>query len=492
MSGKSYNGYELKIWFARITFIFIFLFQLVFSGNMVFPQNSGQVITIENAITAALSNGYDNKLIDMSLAVARAQTALSVAKDTFSLNGNLGYGQGIAIGDTSISGGRTGSGSSSSSGGATAGLTLTGPTTSVSVTAVPYTPQSIILPYNGDPSLSIPANTTSSLSVSANQVILSGYTGGQTEASAKKSLLSLSSKELVTESNRSALILRIKQAYYTMLTAQKTLVTRKALLDKQNKVLDIITAIYGLKQATTVDLKTAQINAANASIDVEDAEHQLRTSRIRLANLMGMQSEAMFDVADTSDPEVPASDIDEAVSSGLSHRTDLRQLEYQQQSSEIDTAVARGDSFFSVSLGGTAAWTFDWSGKNTGNVTLSAKLAMPIIDAGSSASNTEAASVQTSIYSMQKEQLARSITADIRDAYETMQIQAKRLEIAGMNALNVENQLELMNVAVLNKTATNQDLLTSASNAANAEAAFAKARSDYQLAVLQLQSVMGL
>lgn len=236
------------------------------------------VLTLPQVIEKALSRGNDVKILESNPAFSKAQHNLNVAKNSFALSGNLGYGQGFLSGDQTLSGARSSLFSGSQTGVET-GLTFSNPMTSISLAAVPYTSPAITLPAPVTASTSASSNV-SAAGISINQILWNTYPGGPGQAVVDKSLLALQSKELQTESARLSLILQIKQAYYLVLSAQRNIVVRQDVLDRQNLVLDLMTAINKINQASSVDLKTAQINAMSAKIDLDSALHDLRLSRI--------------------------------------------------------------------------------------------------------------------------------------------------------------------------------------------------------------------
>ena len=142
-------------------------------------------------------------------------------------------------------------------------------------------------------------------------------------------------------------------------------------------------------------------------------------------------------------------------------------------------------------MGGNLNWFFDWTGKTGGNANLSVKLTMPILDADSARLQQEESGNQIALFILQKDQMQKSIATDIQDAFESMELASRKLEVAELNAENTKTLADLMKVQVEHGTATNQDYMTTTVNAANAAAAFAGAKVDVQLAILHLQSVMG-
>jgi outer membrane protein TolC len=67
----------------------------------------------------------------------------------------------------------------------------------------------------------------------------------------------------------------------------------------------------------------------------------------------------------------------------------------------------------------------------------------------------------------------------------------ERVQVAQMNAETLDLQFQVLQIENRYGTATNQDLLTAAVNAANGRTALASAKSAAQLAALKLLNAMG-
>ncbi len=442
-------------------------------------QEKAPLISLQQSIDAALANGDDNKVLQGGLDVARAQHALNVSKNSFSLSGSAGYQQDWLAGNSTLKDSKV-LGSTVLSTAAQAGLSLAGPLTTVSVTPT-YIP--------ADP----PSDALTLVAVNISQTIWNGYWGGPLKAAVDKSSLTLQGKELATESGRLGIVYTVKQAYYTMLAAQRNHELKKQILDKQNGVLAQIQAVYDLKLASLADLKTAQVNARSAQVDVDSATHDLRFARIALATLMGMAPDASFTVAETEDPAVPVTTEEAAVAMGLSRRADLKQVELSIRSSNVDLALARGQATPTVSVSGGVDVLLDWgspvSQANSANVGV--KVSMPVLDAGATRNLESSILRQNQVYALQETQLRKSITTAIQAAWDNVLLARAKVEVAQMSVEATNLQYQLTSVQRDSGTASNQDLLTAAVNLANAQNALAGAQSGAQLAVLQLQNVMG-
>jgi outer membrane protein len=139
-----------------------------------------------------------------------------------------------------------------------------------------------------------------------------------------------------------------------------------------------------------------------------------------------------------------------------------------------------------------ALGTVSGQGADAEYATLGLRLSLPVLDGG--AADAQAASSQSliAVYETQLQQLKLSIAADIRDAWWTVGIQEQKVELARQGTELYAAQLALVRTQNSFGTATNQDLMTAAVNAANAEATYASAKNSYLLAVLALETAMGL
>jgi outer membrane protein len=440
-----------------------------------FAQEAGPVLTLQQCIDAALADGVDNRILQTQLEVNRLQFAATAAQNGYSLRATLGYSHDWNGGDAQLAGGSLSAATGSAPAGPQAGLTLSGPLTSLSLTAYPYSD----------------TTKTGAAGLSLSQTLWNGYPGGTARANVDKGRITLQGRELATQASRLNLVYQIKQAYFTMLTAQDNVSLQQEILQRQESLLRQIEAVYKLQQASEVDLRTAQVNARTAQVDLDGYRHDLRLAGVRLANLMGRSPGEPFTLAAVDAPQPPAQSLQQAVADGLARRTDIQQLELNRRSVAVDLALARGLKQPSVGITAGLDGAADWSGKLGWAATAGLRLGIPVLDSGAARSLQQAARLQDQLYAQQEEQLRRSIAADIEDAYGALQVQLERVEAAQGNAEALELQFELKQVQNKFGTATTLDLLTASVDAGSARTALARARSDAQLAALKLQNVMG-
>lgn len=472
---------------------------LLFSfGYNGFSQSANDganpTIGLDQALTEAIASGDDFALVDKTIGVARMQRSLDLARQGASLSATGAYSLVDGIGEDSssseqalVSKAESASGSLASSQsagiaqGAQGGLALITPLSKLSFSVTQTMPQASA------------ANQASVFGLTGSHTLFDGYPGGQFKATLEKSALTLQSRELQARQGYSAAVAKVKQSFIAMLAAQRDLGIKRQVLDKQTRLLGQIKAVYALRQASDIDLKTAEINAKAAELDVTVADKTLRLANERLAAILGRPTAARFSVAEVPDPSLPAATVEDAIGIGLEKRADLAQYGISARSANIDAALARATAKPSVSLTGGAGVSVSWLATPLVAEALSvgAKLALPIVDSGVADLQAKVTVGQGALYELQAAQLTKTIAADIRDAFETTQLLAQKADLAKQSADLADAQFELTKTQNKYGTATTQDVLTASVTAATAEVSYGTARNAYLLAVLSLETAMG-
>ena len=457
-------------------------------------------ITMAQVLEEAEAKGDDFVLLDQTLSGARLQRSLDLAKQGLSVstNGSWSLTNGFGSDDTSLEQSLLGkaeaaslsssTGSSSSSPGviqsAQGSLSVSTPLSKFSVNASHTLPASTTAT---NPGLSV-------IGLTGSQTVWDGYPGGQFRGTLEKSRLTFLGKEASDAQGRSTAMSKIRQSYIVMLAAQRDLSIKQQVFEKQSKLLAQIQAIYDIRQASAIDLKTAQINARIAGIDVKTADKTLRLANERLAVLIGRRPTERFSVMDVPDPVLPATSVEDAIKIGLAKRNDLAQFELSAKSANIDADLARALNSPAVSLTGGAGVSVGWTNPSImkESLTVGGKITLPVYDSGAANFQEKTGKSQSAAYSLQAAQLRKTIASDIRDYFETTQLLAEKTELAKQSAELAEAQFELTKTQNKYGTSTMQDVLTASVTAATAEVNYGTAKNSYLLSELSLETAMGL
>jgi len=447
--------------------------------------SSPKIITLQQCIDSALTHGNQNAINQKTLDISKAKYNQTVADNSVSLKSSLGYGVTQGFGsDSLLSAYSSTVGTSSTSltpQEVTGSLSLSGASTSLSASG------SYLV------SLADQREEGGLVGLSLTQEVWDGCPGGTAAANIRKGKLNFELAKLTADSDRRSLIYEIKQDYYNMLGAQRDIEVYEQNLEKQKAALEQEQTLYDLHEAEDVDLQTAKINVKSAEVDLQSGRLELLTARKTLANLVGFDSTEDFTVAETDDPQITVQSLQEAVSIGLANREELKEVGMNRRIGDVSLALLKAQTSPTVSVTGGGYLVVDSLGNsNAQTLSLGCSIGLPILDSGSTAYQEAANRYQKDIYDLQEDQYRRSIALAVENAYNTFQLRKQKLELAELTAQNAEGQYELKKLQRQYGTATNQDVLTASVTLINDRTALATARNDLSLAVLALQSAMGL
>jgi outer membrane protein TolC len=321
----------------------------------------------------------------------------------------------------------------------------------------------------------------------------SGYLGGSTQAAADKAGLTYQAAQLTAQVSRNKTVLAVKQAFYTMLSAQENLTLLTTTLESRKTTLKFVETKMTLRQALETDLLTAQVNERSAELDLVDGQNALTAARARLANLMGLATDAAFTTDPEADPEPPAANLEDAVATGLRTRSELQIADLNARSAQVDRNLALGSATPTVSLTAGVTGLVDPAANRSVVVgQVGVTVGTPLWDAGQSGGSMAQAEKVQAGYLTQIHQLTRSIPVDIREGWNAWTQAQQRYDLAQLNAKNYDQQLRIVRAQVDAGSKTLADQFTAEVNASTAAFGLLKAKITAQLAVLQLQNLLGL
>lgn len=434
-----------------------------------------QTLSLNQAVEEALSRGADQAIWAANLVASRSAEAAARARAGLTISSTLAYAGSETWSDPSKASDST----TPHSG--TAGLTVATPLTTLTLGAtrsVTVGPSAItVQPDEG--------------TLSLRQVLWNGYPGGPLQASAEKAGLSLKIAEWNAQSNRNKLVVTVKQAYFTLLSAQEALNQLVQTQKQRKETAQFVQTKFDLGQATGLDLKQAAINARTADLDLAGGQSALDAARRRLTNLLGRADSLVVAAAEPA-PEVPVKTVEEAVALALGQRPEPLIAQANARSAQIDADSALGSTTPTISLTGGLKVTRDLT-KNTGALTGSVGVSVgaPLVDAGSSSASLAQATAQKTVAQAQYDQWLRSIPVDVTEAWNTWQVNNGRLEVAHLSLEVAQLQRQVVQAQFDAGLKTLTDLQTSDIALSTSQLALLRAKITAQLSALTLQSLMG-
>jgi len=436
------------------------------------------VVTLSQMVDQALTSGPGILISRATVAIAQAQYTQAAAANSLGLTGTASATHQGAPYDTRLL--ALGQSAFAQDTGQ-AGLSLSAPlSTSLNVTA------GHTLTEEATPA------QTSALSVSASATLWDGYPGGSNLAATRKAALSLQGTQSSEDANRNTIIYQVKQAYYTLLAAQRQFEIYQGTLAQRQQESIKTQALFGAHSASQIDIKQAQVNQKQAELDLRLAQGTLEVDREKLSALAGWPLDRVYQVAEVGDLPLPSLDVAAAVARALAQRSDMRQLMLSQASTDIDLALNKGKATPTVKASSGLTYTHDWS-RSTDVFSWNAgvNVAAPIYDAGSIDAQVRQAAMQKDSYTLQQQQLASSIATDVKNALYSLRDLIGRVELAQESLDLAQSQYDLASLQYDSGVNSNLDVLTASVALTTARVNEGKARSDAQLGVLALQNTMG-
>jgi outer membrane protein TolC len=370
---------------------------MVVSAAASFGQQSAaappETVTLDQVIAAARAAAPGLKLASTTVDTARTQLIQTRATNGLSLDGKGDYShQGSLTGTAS---GTTPSGAAASAAGASplsgeniqGGLTLSGPSTSLGLTA-----QHSIMEI-------APSDQVSSISLSASQTVFDGYPGGRAAAAVQQADYTYRAAQVAYEASLKSVIYQVRQGYYTLLVDQKTVLIRQATVRQDEQNLAYYQGLLKAGRATTLDVLQTQVNLAQAQLDLRSAGNTVEVDRKNLSQQIGWPLDKQYAVADSPIPDLPTLTPEEALKTAFQNRSELLTFELNIAAANINLALQKSQAYPVVSVNGSLGVGQDWNANvSAGSFSVGASIALPILDGGLRNAQVQQAADQISLY----------------------------------------------------------------------------------------------
>jgi outer membrane protein len=179
------------------------------------------------------------------------------------------------------------------------------------------------------------------------------------------------------QASRLNVIANAEIAYYSVLQAQRVVDVNQETLAQTQAHLNEAQAYYRVGTRPQFDVTTAQVNVANANVNLISSKNQLRIAGLQLENSMGVHSDAPYALSDTLGVPQFSMSLDSVKSIAISTRQDLLSARARVQSSQSLVSSASGQRMPTLALAGTWNWSgFDFPLQSRWNAGIT--LSLPI------------------------------------------------------------------------------------------------------------------
>lgn len=183
------------------------------------------------------------------------------------------------------------------------------------------------------------------------------YDFGKTDGRVSSAHELFNASSIDYQASRLNVIANAEIAYYSVLEAQKVVDVNRETLAQSQAHLGEAQAYYKVGTRPQFDVTTAQVNVANANVNLISSKNQLRIAGLQLENSMGVHSDAPYGLSDTLGVPQFSMSLDSAKAIALTERQDLLAAHAIVQSSQALVSSASGQRLPTVALAGTWNWS---------------------------------------------------------------------------------------------------------------------------------------
>jgi outer membrane protein TolC len=447
-----------------------------------------EILTLDQCVAAAQATAPGLRLAAITLDSSRTQLIQAQAQNGLSLGGSGGYfhqGDWPSSGSSSTTTASAAASSASRSGlngeNVQGSLTLSGPATSLGLTAQ----HSVVEVGSG--------GQVSSLSLSGSQTVFDGFPGGRAAATVQEAKYAYRVAQVSYDASLKSVIYQVKQAYYTLLGDQNTVLVRQATLTQAQENLALMQGLLAVQRATALDLLQVQVTLTQAQLDLRSAQNAVEVDRKKLSVAVGWPIEKEYAAADSPMPDIPELTSQDALARAFQNRPELRTLELNIAAADINLTLQKSQRYPVVSINGSLGVGQDWTaGVNTGVFAAGASIALPpILDGGLHSAQVQQATDLIAANRVQQDQQRQSITIDVQNALFGVRDARDRLDLAAQNVNQAQGEYDLERAKRAVGLETTANVLSAFSALISAQVGLEQA-SNYILAVLNLNNVMGL
>lgn len=319
------------------------------------------------------------------------------------------------------------------------------------------------------------------------------FTGGRRGAEMKRAQADATAADAGLIQQRFAVILNAKRAYFEVLKADELIRVAESRVQRAQEALDAAERRAQVGSATQSDVLRAQLEVANARRALLQAQNQKTNGGFALGRLVGMSGPV--DARSTGPLKVAPHDLDhEALAAEVMRQAPaVRSASASADAAAASARAARAQYLPTVSASGGYSLSnreisFETSSKSW-NLGLS--ISYPIFNRFQRESNIGRANVQADIAAVQLADARRAARADLERVLGALELARDQITLTEEAVRVAEEDLRLQQERYRLGVSTILDQVTSQGNLVQAEVDRINARYDYQVALAELEALLG-
>ncbi len=287
------------------------------------------------------------------------------------------------------------------------------------------------------------------------------------------------------------LIVLVQTSYYTYLQAQFLEKVDQEALAQTEEHLKIAEAFYKAGTQPEYDVTKAQVDVANAKLNLIHSQNQIKVSKLLLENSMGVKIPDNFIVTDSLKYDSLNLSIDSVKAIAIENRTDLKSLKLKLSAQKSLVSSIWDQNLPTISAFGNYNWNgFDFPLYS--RWTAGINFAIPIFQGFSVSAQVQQAESQQKSLEASIEQLTLSILSEVQQNYLSV-IEAENMISASEKlVLQAEENFKLATGRYKSGVGSATEITDAQVALSNAKYSNIQAHYDYLTSLVRLKRSMGV
>lgn len=284
---------------------------------------------------------------------------------------------------------------------------------------------------------------------------------------------------------------QVKQAYFNAVAARDLVGVEERRVERQEDQLDFVEQQLELGRATRSDLLSSQVDLNNARLALLNAENNERTTTFRLTEVVGSDTRVGPAPEATLEAMPLPFSRDQLFSMANQTAPSLRTAEAATEAAQSAVSSARSAYLPSLSFSGGWAWSNQAFPPTNRSWSLRLSGSMPLFNGFQRETQVYRAQAQADLAEQQERAARLNLNSELDAAYSSAQSAQAGIDLAVQNVALSEESLRVVQERYRLGLATILELQDAQIQLTQAEADLVQRRFDYQLALAQIEALLG-
>lgn len=308
--------------------------------------------------------------------------------------------------------------------------------------------------------------------------------------SASSDILDASSLDYTA--SRAVVIVNVDVAYFSVVQARQVVSVNEEAVDQSAKHLAEAKAFYSVGRRPLFDVTKAEVDLANANVNLIRARNELRLSNLQLENAIGLHPRSPYILTDTLSVVPFAMTLDSVKTITFDTRPELLAAQARVEANRSLVTAAWDQNLPTLSATGSMTWSnFDYSPlfrRWSAGLTLS----LPLFQGFAIAGQVEQAQAAADAAEANLQVLHESVVLEVEQSYFNLKEASDRLDATAKIVEQAEQNLLLAERQYAAGVGTALEATDAQLSLSNARISRIQALFDYNSALVQLRKAMGV